>query len=337
MHLITMAHIGEAKALIEKLGLKKVSSVRYEGESQTCLITGEGPFEAAIQASLELGRKEYTEVFNLGIAGSLQEELEIENIYPVRSLYLAIEGKPQFKSFSSFPQGVDCITSLERILTQEKLSPLQGLGKVVDREAWGVAHAAKLQSVPFKSYKLISDMAGTLGACEIIREKTEEYSEKLALFYLASLNSFPLENQNVFHDLEGFHFTFSTRHQFKSLLSKLALRNEKTTDEILSTLPLEELRGRKILPKERTTLLLECIENKLDPLKAGLNLALQDWKKDFEKKGIHLQTDPSWEIPDVKISFSTSDSQDLEEKLSLLKQLNLKTYLELREGKIHVE
>ena len=176
MHLITMAHLGEAQGVIDLFNLKRVTPQVFEGELLVCLITGEGPFEAATLTASQLGQKKFTSVINLGIAGSMSEDLSIGSIHPVRSVYLVIDGKPQFKSFKSFESGLDCVTSFERILNKDKALPLTGLGSLVDREAWGVATAAKSAGIPFQSYKLISDMAGTLGACEVAREKSDEWS-----------------------------------------------------------------------------------------------------------------------------------------------------------------
>jgi hypothetical protein len=335
MHLITMAHLGEAQGVIDLFNLTRVSPQVFEGSELVCLITGEGPFEAATLTANQLGQKKFSTVINLGIAGSMSSTLPIGSIHPVRSVYLVIDGKPQFKSFKSFDKGLDCVTSFERILNKDKAVPLTGIGSLVDREAWGVATAAKSAGIPFQSFKLISDEAGTLGACEVAREKSEEWSQKLAIHLKSILVQ--TANETPLFEMAGFHFTFTTRHKFEQLLKKVALRDELTQDQVLNSLPLEDLRKVEITSKERTRILLDFLDKKLDPLKEKLETGLSNWKESFEKKGIALQTDPTWESSEIKISFSVSNDEDLKQKLHLLDTLKLKPFIDLRSGNIHVE
>lgn len=335
MHLITLAHLGEAQGVIDLFNLKRVGPNLFESEQFTCLITGEGPFEATVSTAAILASKKFSKVINLGIAGSLAAEFEIGKIYPVRSVYLVIDGKPQFKSFKSFDSGVDCLTSFERILNPEKAHQLTGLGQLVDREAWGVAMAAKTIGISFESHKLISDQAGSLGACEVARDSAQSWSQALARHLQKIIIQAPAEEDQL--EIEGFYFTFTTRHQFESLLKKLALREEVTREKVLSELPIQDIRGMKLLPKEKAMLLLQLMEEKLDPLKKNLSESLRAWKNPFEKMGIHLQTDQTWETPEVKISFEVSAQKELEEKLAQLSLLKLAPFHDLRNGKVHVE
>jgi hypothetical protein len=330
-----MAHLGEAQGVIDLFNLSRVTPQVFVGDHLVCLITGEGPFEAATLTANQLGQKKFSSVINLGIAGSMSEDLSIGSIHPVRSVYLVIDGKPQFKSFKSFEKGLDCVTSFERILNKDKALPLTGLGSLVDREAWGVATAAKSAGIPFQSYKLISDEAGTLGACEVAREKSDEWSQLLA-HHLKSI-LVETDNGTPAFELGGFHFTFTTRHKFEQLLKKVGLRDELTQGEVLNSLPLEDLRKEEITSKERTKILLDFLEKKLDPLKEKLEIGLSGWKESFEKKGIALQTDPTWEGQEIKISFTVTNEEDLKQKLQLLDTLELKPFIDLRSGNIHVE
>ena len=335
MQLITTAHLGEAQGVIELFNLKRVSSQIFEGEDLMCLITGEGPFEAATSTASLLGQKKYHSIINLGIAGSLSGQLVIGSIHPVRSVYLAIDGKPQFKSFKSFEKGLDCVTSFDRILSPQKALPLSGIASLVDREAWGIAMAAKAMSIPFHSYKLISDQAGSLGACELVREKASEWSEHLALH----LKSILIQDEQVaaLFEIAGYHFTFSTQKQFENLLRKISLRDELNLEQVFNSLPLESIRTEFINPKMRSKALIHYMENKLDPLRAQLETGLANWKATFEKNGINLQTDQSWESPEIKISFNISNTEELKQKIKSLDELNLKPFTDLRDGNIHVE
>ncbi len=330
-----MAHLGEAQGVINLFDLKRVTPNLFENDTLSCLITGEGPFEAATAVASQLARKSYRRVLNLGIAGALDPNLKLGEIYPVRSVYLVVEGKPQFKSFKSLEKGLDCLTSFERILSPEKAHPLSGVGSLVDREVWGVAMAAKAQGVSFESYKLISDYAGSLGACELVKEAAEKNSQKLVEFF-ASKIKLSVNPQDELK-LDGFHFTFSTRIKFQQCLKKFSLREELSEEEVLKRLYLEKWREQKLLPKERTRLLLEELESKLDPLKKQLEKELQSWKKPFANQSIDLITDPSWESPEVKISFQAATQAELEQKLKALSDLNLQPFQKLRNGEFHVE
>jgi Phosphorylase superfamily len=336
MHLITMAHLGEAQALIDEFELKKTSPHIFENDQLILLLTGEGPFEAASSTAHLLGQKKIERIINLGVAGSLNENIQLGEIYPLRSIYLVIDGKPQFKSFKSNDKGIDALTSFERILKPEKALALTGVAEIVDREAWGVAFSAKNFSVPFESAKLISDYAGQIGACELVRE--EAYSSSLKLSQYLK-NKLEIRPEEIFSEIKlpDFHFTFSMSHQFDDLLEKISLREDLTKDEILKTLPLEDLRMLKLRPKERGARLIEILEMKLDPLKERLQFGLKNWKAPIEKNGFLIQTDPTWEKASVKISFEVESQEELKRKTEHLASLDLGPFYELRNGSFHVE
>lgn len=180
MHLITMAHPGEALGVIEKFNLKRVTADLFSGENLMLLLTGEGPMEAAIKTALLLPKHPFTEVINLGIAGTLSDEFKVGEIHEVRSLYLVQDLKPSFKTFQASERGLDCLTSFERILDPDKSLRLKGIGTLVDREAWGIVMTAKAHGIKFSSYKIISDVAGSLSACELVKENAPVFSAALA-------------------------------------------------------------------------------------------------------------------------------------------------------------
>lgn len=335
MHLITMAHLGEAQGVIEKFSLKRSSPSFYEGENLCLLLTGEGPFEAATQTALALGKKDYSKVINIGIAGSLKENLQIGDIFEVRSLYLYLENKPAFKSFQASQQGIDCLTSFERILNPEKLIPLKGIASLVDRESWGVAFASKTAGVSFECYKLISDQAGTLGACELVRENAEIWSQKLAN-YLEQKLEHKIGNKASL-ELKGFHFTFTMKHKFEDLLSKLSIKEGLSREDILNSLPLKNPSEEKILPKERAIRLLENMEERLNPISKVINQRIESWQNDFEKLGIRVQVDPLLENENVRVSFEAKNDQEIKSKIQALSSMTLTPYQDLLKGILDVE
>lgn len=335
MHLITMAHLGEAQAIIETFNLNKLRSDVFQGENLILILTGEGPFEASSKTSLALGEFKCQQVINLGIAGALSSNLSIGEIYSVRTHYLVHDDRPAFKTFSG-KDGQDCITSFERILDPEKAHRLKGIATLVDREAWGVAHAAKNAGVPFSSFKLVSDMAGTLGACELVREEANQWSVKLAE-HLRMILGESDSREKISLKLDGFHFTFTTSHRFETLIKKLAIKKELSPEEVLKTLPLKDLLSLSVSPKEKTRLLIEILEESLDPFKKILNQTKKSWTAPFNSHGIQIETDPSWEELEVTVNFKVKNDQELIDKLNILKSLSLAPLKDIMEGKIHVE
>jgi hypothetical protein len=329
MNLITMAHLGEAQGVIDLLGLERSAENLYESKDYILILTGEGPFEAAVATAAVIQRYEILHAYNLGIAGSLNPKMEIGQMFQVRSLYLVIDGKPQFKTFQCSDTGHDCLTSFERILTPEKAKTLVGLGEIVDREAWGVAFACRQNNIPFSCFKVISDQAGSIEACELIKTKAKYFAE---LISNNAKNILKFNNEII---LEGFHFTFSTKIQFEQKLQMLCKRDDKASDEVISKLDLDILRELKILPKDRTRLLLQKMDQQLDPLKEKVDLRLSHWKNPWNAKGITIQTDSTFEDPSVTLSFKVSTDEELKQKVELLSHFSLRPYQEIREG--HVE
>lgn len=336
MHLITMAHPGEALGVIEKFNLKRLTAELFSGEKMMLLLTGEGPMEAAIKTALLLPKHPFTEVMNLGIAGTLSDEFKVGEIHEVRSLYLVQDFKPSFKTFQASDKGLDCLTSFERILDNTKAQKLKGIGTLVDREAWGIAMTAKAHGIKFSSYKIISDVAGSLSACELVKENAPVFSDALAEFLDSKLNSksFPITEALK---IQGLYFTFSTEHKFKGLLNKLSIKENTSEETVLGSLPLKDLLERKLLPKERTRLLMEEMENRIDPTKKTLTAKKNSWSQEFEKNGIKVQTDPLWENPIVTLCLEVSTDEELREKLSKLNSLSIKPFTDLMNGDFHVE
>lgn len=335
MHLITMAHLGEAQGVIEKFKLERIDSDLFKNQDLVLVLTGEGPFEAAIKTSLVLGKYPISKIINLGIAGALNPELQIGEIYSIRTHYLVQDYKPSFRTFLNTHEGQDCITSFERILNPDKANSLRGVGAIVDREAWGSAYAAKSAGISFESYKLISDMAGTLGACELVRDNASDFSLKLAL-HLGKVLGHKDQQEDIV-SIPGFHFTFTSGHRFNTLLKKLCIKYELSPEELLKSFALNEIRGAISFPKDRTKFLLDRMESKLDPFRETLKLKKEEWARPFTKAGITLETDPNWENKEVTLRFSVTSDSELKTKLEKLTTLSLASFTDLMEGKLDVE
>jgi hypothetical protein len=335
MHLITMAHLGEAQASIEQLKLRRVGPRLFESELCTLLLTGEGPLEAAIAVAAELGRKAYHSVINLGVAGAMAPELAVGSLHQIRTLYLINDGKPQFKSIPVAGQGLDCLTSFERILDPQKATPLRGMAPLVDREAWGVGMAARQQNTPFICYKLVSDQAGSLGACQLVKANAEHFSELLAAKLKELLGQPRPEKENL--RIEGLHLTFSMQARLQDLLSKLAIRDEIDQAAVLERVGLERIQALELLPKERAKLLIQQLEQEFDPVKKMVEQKLQAWKSSFSTNGIELSHDPSLESEEISIRFQVRNDEELRKKLTALDSLSTAPFQQILTGNFHVE
>ena len=335
MKLIVLAHYGEAQSIIDHYSLSKKSEELYQNSELTLLLTGEGPFEATARISSLLALGNYSSVINLGIVGSLDASLPLGQIHEVRTIYLAIDGKLQYKSFTLANEGRDLITSFERILRADKAQVLRGFADLVDREAWGVAFACKEHGVPLRSFKLISDMAGELGACESVKENALIYSRQLLAKLSELLNLQEQARKNAYVLDDAFYFTFALKHKFQNLLEMICLRDELSEDEVMKKIDLNELKELNTSSKIRAKMLVDKLEILADPFKGKLQEALGNWKKKYQ--GLDIHTDSQWESEEVKFSFQIKNQEELQQKIQILQSVDLTPYQNLVQGRIDVE
>lgn len=195
--------------------------------------------------------------------------------------------------------------------------------------------ASKSAGIPFRSIKVISDRAGTLDACELVREKAQELSQLMVTIFEEKLNH-PRHSFGGY-DLPGFHFTFTSRHRLMNLLRKLSIKKNLQEEELLKILPLEELRALEVSPKEKARLLLDELDNQLDPVKKVIQAKLDTLAKDFQQKGFRLQSDPQLERPKLTISFEAANNDDLQDKARALQTLSLEVFSSMMNGALNVE
>lgn len=330
MHLITMAHFGEAQGVIEMLGLSRISEGLFGKEETLLIITGEGPFAALEKTARTLATFKINRVTNAGLAGALRSEHKLFDVIAVRTAYLFQGNRPAFSSFPLGQQGVDCMTAFDRVTDPETKKILSGFAGVVDRELWGVAFAAKQAGVPLRALKIISDSADSLEVCSDVRKLFGPLSEKLSQAIgepTAGTRQNPIE-------LPGFHFTFTTRHRFDNLLAKLTVKEEISAPEMLKKLDLRELAELEVAPKERTKRLIQKMELMLDPFKEKLLDLEENLKARFAAQGFSLLLDPDWERPSVTISFDARSSEDLQAKSAAMKQLSLEEFERVMRGDV---
>lgn len=197
--LLTFAHRGEAETFLKQGRFQPLPFLFkgfYESERELLLLTGEG-IQSAIErltAVCAAFRQNIIEVINLGIAGSLDDGIEVGEIYAIRKVFReGVESNP-FPAFSSSDDtaNTNCITAEKRVLESDYAARLAPFAPVVDRELWAVASVCSRFSLPFRSYKLISDRAGENVVTLDIKRRAAEFSARLYEYYCACGHKSPL-------------------------------------------------------------------------------------------------------------------------------------------------
>ncbi len=322
MQLLTFAHRPEAQAFFEAYPFKSTSTEGlYQSEFGWLLITGEGIHEAIASVASILGAyPAITEVINLGVAGGLTAEVELHHIYEIRTSY-AFDEAPVFKSFTL--SGVlDCVTSGKRILSESGRVPLLAMGTVVDRELWGICFAAKQLNKSVRSFKYISDNAGELTACEVVKD----LALKASLALLETYQSLSEKTAPSLFNLAGFYFTFSQEHLLKNYIQKLSIKWEISELEILQKMEIEHLRLEKISPKERTKKLLEKLKQGLDPW--GSEFELKNQQRFQALQPVSISSISHFQNPELKLSFTFHSKEELEMRLARISSFDWKDFFD---------
>lgn len=329
-HLLTFAHRPEAEAFLGHFELTKHSRFDwlYLSDQVAIAITGEGIQEALGRTGIALGLLPKIEhVVNLGVAGALNKKINLKHIYSVRSVF-AYDERPYFKSFTASGD-IDLVTSGARVLNSAPLVKLSAMGQIVDREAWGVASAAKEANVKFSSYKYISDVAGTIEACEPVKAMAQEASEALLNHYLEQNLEIPATD---LYSIEGYHFTFTQQQELKKLLHLLTIKFENNADHWLKHDKVLELLEQKLTPKERSKELLHFYRSSLDRFASHKRDKLNTIFSALKRAQVDIQEVGKAETSDLKVSFTFSNSKDLELKLTALQNFDFESYYRFWRG-----
>lgn len=192
MMLLTFAHKKEARSFIDRLEAQKSSLLPeglFESDSAYILIIGEGLYPALSKTSFALGTlkdQNITAVYNIGVCGGLDHDINPSQPFSVRTIYGEdTAGKLLFKSFNTADSTAktNLISAHQRVLTDDYAKQLAEFAPLVDREAWAVGLACQQAEVPFYCYKLVSDTAGDQTQCTDISSKAHTFSEKLFTYF----------------------------------------------------------------------------------------------------------------------------------------------------------
>lgn len=181
-NILVFAHSREAEYFRSQFGESSNSDIVF--------ICGEGIDRASsgINYCLSKNTKNFAQVFNIGIAGSLNPEYA-----PIGSIHLISKSITEDDStcyeLNHGPDQNDvcCLSSKTRITNSYDLQKLQGpkhsKAHIVDRELWAIAKTCSLQGIPLCSIKLISDIAGENSDFDY-KSMTKRWSKELLEFYL---------------------------------------------------------------------------------------------------------------------------------------------------------
>ena len=186
MFLITFAHKAEAQEFIKRkhnIPVEFYFSGIYRHEDELLLLTGTGvqPAIDKIRMVIDYYGKKVTGILNLGIAGALDNTLQINQIYGIRNVYL--EGKTEYFKTANLRGQIDCISANKAVTNEDYARRLAKKAQSVDMELWGCAKISLEYNLPLKSYKLISDYAGSDTNKSDIRQNAQQYSRHLFDFY----------------------------------------------------------------------------------------------------------------------------------------------------------
>ena len=324
--LLVFAHRGEAQA--------------FQDASLTqtdIFITGEGLQETTETLCLYLAQNSgtYHQIINLGITGTLHDKAQMGDVYSIRTVY----GESQFKSFTSADEkaAIDVVSSLKRVKTTEEKKKLSPIAHMADRELWAVASLAHRFKIPFKSYKLVSDMADETLACQNIQELALNYSQKLLSFYLTQTQTKPAAEEKSTHLLgPDFYLTFTQNEKLKTLLERLELTFKAPQSSFLTTDFLSSIKEKSKLPKERTNLLLEELQIKLNPLMNETKTKLEELVSPLTDIGAKVKFDPHYEETSLTLTMKMTDQKHVTKLQEALKGISFEEIQKTFYGDDHV-
>ena len=190
MLLLSIAHKGEAQEFIRRKFTQPVQfhfNGLFRGEEGFLLLSSEGIERTTIHltAVLTYFGRQIDRVLNIGIAGALSQKLEINQIYGIRRVYHELNGQSDYPFFSGKEthSKYDCVSTLRRVTDSKYADHLKKIAPVCDRELWAIGFVCHQFNLPFKAYKLISDMAGNDTDQKQIVDQSVLFSKHLFDFY----------------------------------------------------------------------------------------------------------------------------------------------------------
>lgn len=338
MKLLHFAHRAEAQQFIQHFGVKLDDSLFpsvYIGDDLIILVSNEGLSNTHNKVSYLLGKFNISKVVNLGIAGVLDNNLKLDQIVKVRTSYAYDGHGPKFHSFTTNEQAkIDCISTEQRVLDSEFSKKLRPFAHIIDRELWALASSCQLHKVEFESYKYLSDYAGDQTQCLDIKNRAQEFSQKLLEAYLDAA----IEDQ-VILDLDtpnDFYMTFSQKHHVEKLLAALSIKWEISKEEVLKKVNANEILNLNLRPKEKTIFLIEKLEESLTPLKKVIENKLNESIKSLTACGANVSFDRALEKKEFQIRMNINSDKNVKRLAEALSEFSFSTFENIMDGKFDV-
>lgn len=353
MKLLVFAHRPEAQEFLKFTDFKALGlpiDGVYKSKNEFLLISGEGNLKASQKLAAVLGilGNEVSSVLNLGVAGSLSSDpsIGLDQIISVRTIYHEEDGQLVYQSFS--PSNIknnlpllDLITVSKRLNASSSVDHLKPFGQIVDREAHGLAQAAKLFSIPFYCYKIISDIVveNKEDFCEEVKAKANLFSQKLFHFYLNSFQETPKKELKVLPFLDSllknpsFHFSRSLENTLHSIYLKLVSKKINENDLLSLVSEFQEKEGNK---KHKAKLLIEKFEELVNPFKYQLKNNLEELCIPLKNNGISYHFQPHYESSSITITKELHSKEDCLNLSQVLLEFPFEKIKNLLDGKENV-
>ena len=333
MKLIHLAHRGEAQQFLKDLDVNADQSMEglYIGHDEIVLIGSEGIENTLTKLSYCLGRFKVTEVLNFGIAGALDKNLKLDEVYEIRTSYCFNE-KVQYKSFQANLKGLDCITTNKRVLDNDYADELSNFAPIVDRELWAVGLVCKSQNIPFSSFKLISDYAGAQTNCFDIKEKAAEYSIVLSNTYKGLITKIDVEQEYTI----PFHLSFTHKKLIDKKIKIASKKYDQSYQVVLDNIKLNEIVNFEMRDKEKVTEFLIRLEEYINPIN---HKALNLLKKEigvFEKIGAKVVLDTKLENEDFTLQMKINSQTNIDNLKRACDQFSFSKYQKVWNGEFDV-
>ena len=334
MRLLVCAHKGEAQEFIKSLKLKPFDVLGYrvytsEKPNIWLLVTGEGCLQAmasfsAVAAVLknQFGK---LDVYQFGVAGALNEKLQVNEIYQIRTVYKQKhQDLMEANSFELSPHGLDLCTAQERVTDLGVKKSLSYFADLVDREAWGVCYSSQKLGLKPVIFKLISDEARDADVCDWVKTSAEFFSKKLFDYYTINFSS--KENQVTAKDepfeLEGYYFTKTQKVRFDNYRSRYGLLADFDFNKDLQKFMSSIDRGYEDLsPKRKTSLLLDMFDDVLNPHMTAARKNFDKYLETVSREPI-LSYNRNLESPTLSLQTKISSHAERDKLVATLNKID---------------
>jgi hypothetical protein len=345
--LLVFAHRNEAKAILEAYPTKPVTDHTFQltdvfnlNEHYDLLITGEGPLNVMLKLThyLSLYHQNIEYIINYGVAGSLSVQFAIEQIVEINNC-LCFDGTSfrfhnfQLETNQKSSHMPTCISLDKRINHIEIKKMLSYHGQIIDRELWAINFVAKNFKLKVKSHKVISDELDQVDICQMVKDQSDIYAH-IIYNHFKQLNFDKSTEEKSNHQFPSeLYLTHSMRAKLDKVLDSLSSKFKLSKDEILAD-ELNKISFQKDMPaKERSLLVIDNLEKKLNPMRTKLELELREILVDLKRNNIQYKTDREWEKCYVEITTRLHNQDDIDQVISSLKKLNFEKVQHLFQGK----